>query len=106
MHEEYSGHHMQIDISDNFSKEAYLTKLYSSIFTSYIEGWVLFAEIIHSDHNNEYNFGQIDANALRIIRIIADIDIHLKGKFPDDVIKNMADNLTFGHSILHYQHKR
>jgi hypothetical protein len=94
MHECYPGHHMQQDISLNFTKNNYLMCIYSNIFTSFIEGWGLFSESIHSDNDLASNFGQLDADLLRILRIIVDIDLHYYGKSPDDTIKYMAKYLA------------
>jgi uncharacterized protein (DUF885 family) len=94
MHESYPGHHMQIDISTHHYKDKNLSKIYQENFTSFIEGWGLFAESLHSDYNLADNFGQLDADLLRILRIIIDIDIHYNGLSPDKAIKKMSKYLS------------
>ena len=74
----------------NFSQQKYLNRLYQDIFASYTEGWALFAENIHSNTDLPNKIGQLDSNMLRILRIIADIDIHYKKKSPQDIIKKMS----------------
>lgn len=92
LHESYPGHHIQLDISHNFSENKYLLKLYSSCFNSFKEGWALFAEnLYNSDDNNLGDtFGLLDSDTLRIYRIIADIDIHYYGKPLEEITKQMA----------------
>ena len=94
MHESYPGHHLQIDLSTHNNKNNYLTTLYQEMFCTYIEGWALFAEKIHSDIDLSSDFGQSDSDLLRILRIIADIDIHYWGKSPEEVINKMDDYLA------------
>jgi uncharacterized protein (DUF885 family) len=40
------------------------------------------------------DFGELDSDLLRILRIIADIDIHYKGKSPTEVIEKMSSYLA------------
>jgi uncharacterized protein (DUF885 family) len=94
MHESYPGHHMQIDISTHNSKDKYLSKIYQENLTSFIEGWGLFAESLHSDEDLSSNFGQLDADLLRILRIIIDIDLHYNGLSPDKAIEKMSKYLS------------
>jgi len=94
MHEAYPGHHMQLDISAHHNKNNYLTVLYPDIFCAFTEGWALFAEKIHSEQDLISDFGELDSDLLRILRIIADIDIHYKGKSPTEVIEKMSSYLA------------
>jgi hypothetical protein len=94
MHEAYPGHHMQIDISKHKSPNGYLANVFQPIFNSFTEGWGLFAESLHTDNDESSNFGQLDANTLRIFRIIADIDLHYKKKSVKDTIIKASDYLA------------
>jgi hypothetical protein len=100
MHEAYPGHHMQIDIINNFTSLSYLATLYDYIFNTFIEGWGLFSESLSSDYNLIDTFGRLDANMLRTLRIMADIDIHYFGKSPEQVIKYMSKYLALDISII------
>jgi hypothetical protein len=98
MHEAYPGHHMQMDILNNFHEYKYLFIIYGDLITSFAEGWGLFAEKIHSYKNNFDDYGQYNMDCLRILRIIADIDLHLFNKPPQYVInkllKYLPDNIN------------
>ncbi len=94
MHETYPGHHLQLDLLNNFTHNKYLGTLYSDRFTSFIEGWALFAESIHNETDDLSNFGQTDSNMLRILRIIIDIDIHYYGRSIEECISKMKKHLT------------
>jgi hypothetical protein len=101
LHESYPGHHTQIDISHNFTKNKYLLTLYTKLFNSFKEGWALFAENLSDNESvNDKNylsdyFGILESDTLRIFRIIADIDLHYYGKEPEDVIKKMQNYCSF-----------
>jgi hypothetical protein len=92
MHEAYPGHHLQIDISKNYAKN-YLGKIYG-IFTTYQEGWGLFAESLHDNNDITSKFGEIDADILRTMRIIVDIDIHHFGRTAEYIINKMISILA------------
>lgn len=100
MHEAYPGHHMQIDIMNNFTSMSYLATLYSNIYNTFMEGWGLFSESLSSDYSLIDTFGRLDANMLRTLRIIADIDIHYYGKSPKEVIKKMSNFLALDIAII------
>jgi uncharacterized protein (DUF885 family) len=100
MHESYPGHHMQLDISTYNNPNNYLTVFYQDMFVTYIEGWALFAEKIHSENNLALEFGQNDSELLRILRIIVDIDIHYWKKSPEQVINYMSEYLALDKSLI------
>jgi hypothetical protein len=100
MHETYPGHHMQLDISSHHNPNNYLTIFFEDMFITYIEGWALFAEKIHSDNDLASDFGQNDSELLRILRIIADIDLHYWKKTPEEVINYMSEYLALDRQII------
>lgn len=100
MHETYPGHHMQLDISSHHNPNNYLTIFYEDMFITYIEGWALFAEKIHSDNDLASEFGQNDSELLRILRIIADIDLHYWKKTPEQVIDYMSEYLALDRQMI------
>jgi len=99
-HETYPGHHLQIDISNNHSDNSYLARFYEEMFSTFTEGWALFAEKIHKDIDPYSEFGILDSDVLRIIRIIADIDIHYWGKSPSEVITKLNNILALDISLI------
>jgi len=99
-HESYPGHHLQIDISHNFTENKYLATLYHDHFHTFREGWALFSEqLIDNDNLNDY-FGVLESETLRIFRIIADIDLHFYGKSPEETIKKMEKYYPHEKNIL------
>jgi Bacterial protein of unknown function (DUF885) len=100
MHETYPGHHLQIDISNNHSSTGYLARFYQNMFCAFAEGWALFAEKIYPDNDLLSKFGVLDSDMLRIVRIIADIDLHYWGKSPDEVLNKLDNILAFDRSLI------
>lgn len=94
MHEAYPGHHMHLDILNNFNRYKYLFTIYLDLTTSFSEGWGLFAEKIHSLNNKFDDFGQYNMDRLRILRIIADFDLHLFNRSPEYVINKLSKYLS------------
>jgi uncharacterized protein (DUF885 family) len=64
------------------------------IFTTFQEGWGLFAESLHDNDNIPSKFGQYDADILRTLRIIVDIDIHHFGRTAEYIIDKMSNILA------------
>ena len=85
-HEGVPGHHFQIGttmtLSDSLSR--YQRLLAGS--SGYSEGWALYAERLMNElgylDNPDYYMGYLDAQALRSVRIIIDIGMHLQLKIP------------------------
>jgi hypothetical protein len=105
LHEAYLGHHTQLDVTYNCSKNKFLQRLYIKIFYSFVEGWALFAENLSTNNNSEYDnyknlFGKLDSDTLRIFRIIADIDIHYYGKKPNLVMEEMKKYCSFNENMI------
>lgn len=94
MHEAYPGHHMQIDLFNNFHKNKYLFTIYNEYTTSFAEGWGLFSEKIHSFNNLIDDYGQYQMDRLRILRIIADTDLHYYNRSPQYVIDKLSKYLS------------
>lgn len=106
LHESYPGHHTQIDISHNLTKNKYLLKLYTKLFNAFKEGWALFAENLSDDESindekylSDY-FGILESDTLRIFRIIADIELHYYGKDPKEVIEKMQNYCSFSYETI------
>ncbi|CAF1431616.1 unnamed protein product [Adineta steineri] len=96
LHECVPGHHLQFDISYHSPYNNYLTTVLNTPCKGFTEGWGLFAE--HLDEllvNNPWiYFGYLQANILRVFRIIADIHLHVEGHTPQQVIQLAKQYLT------------
>ena len=85
-HEGVPGHHFQIGttmtLSENLSR--YQRLLAGS--SGYSEGWALYAERLMNElgylDKPDYYMGYLDAQALRSVRIIIDIGMHLQLRIP------------------------
>ena len=87
-HEGVPGHHFQLGTSvfleDTLSR--YQRQLGGT--SGYIEGWALYAERLMGElgylENPDYYLGMLRAQALRSVRVIIDIGMHLNLDIPDD----------------------
>ena len=87
-HEGVPGHHFQIGTSvyleDRLSR--YQRQLGGT--SGYLEGWALYAERLMGElgflDNPDYYLGMLRAQALRSVRVIIDIGMHLNLKIPRD----------------------
>jgi uncharacterized protein (DUF885 family) len=87
-HEGVPGHHFQIAttrfLSDSLSRFQRLLAGSSG----YAEGWALYAERLMAElgflGNPEYYLGMLRAQALRSVRVVIDIGMHLELKIPTD----------------------
>ncbi len=87
-HEGVPGHHFQLGTSvfleDTLSR--YQRQLGGT--SGYIEGWALYAERLMGElgylENPDYYLGMLRAQALRSVRVIIDIGMHLTLKIPKD----------------------
>ena len=79
-HEGVPGHHMQIAIAQELEEvPTFRTQLF---FTSYVEGWALYAERLASEmgaYKEPVNdFGRLHSEMWRAIRLVLDTGIHAK----------------------------
>jgi uncharacterized protein (DUF885 family) len=85
-HEGTPGHHFQIATQKHMSKEL---SRYQRLFagsSGYAEGWALYAERLMGElgylENPDNYMGMLDAQALRSVRVIIDIGMHLELRIP------------------------
>ncbi len=80
-HEGIPGHHMQISIALELEDVPEFRKTVS--FTSFIEGWALYAEKLAREmggYEDPYkDFGRLNAEIWRAIRLVVDTGIHAQG---------------------------
>jgi uncharacterized protein (DUF885 family) len=85
-HEGVPGHHLQVGgaraLGDKLSRFQRLLTFVSG----YGEGWALYAERLMGElgylENPDYYLGMLSAQALRAVRVIVDIGMHLEYKIP------------------------
>lgn len=93
-HEGVPGHHMQIAIAQELDEvPTFRTQLF---FTSYVEGWALYAERLASEMGAYKeplsNFGRLHSEMWRAIRLVVDTGIHAKKWTEQQAIDYFLDN--------------
>ena len=87
-HEGVPGHHFQLATAKHLAGE--LSRFQSVLggTSGYIEGWALYAERLMAElgylENPDYYLGMLRAQALRSVRVIIDIGMHLERPIPQD----------------------
>ena len=93
-HEGNPGHHMQISIAQELEGVPEFRKLAG--FTSYIEGWGLYAETLAKEmgaYQDPYkDFGRLTGEIWRAIRLVVDTGIHSKGWSEEQAVSYFEDN--------------
>lgn len=93
-HEGSPGHHMQISIAQEL--EGVPEFRTQAFFTSYIEGWALYSELLAKEmgaYNNPYtDFGRLVTEIWRAIRLVVDTGIHAKGWTEQQAIDYFKQN--------------
>lgn len=103
-HEAVPGHHMQIALANEMELPLFQRK---SRFTSYIEGWGLYAERLAFDlgwyQDDPYgDLGRLQFEAMRAARLVIDTGIHVKGWSFSQANQFHIDNVGFNGSIARY----
>ncbi len=87
-HEGVPGHHFQIATTKSLSDELSRYQRLIAGTSGYVEGWALYAERLMGElgylDNPDYYMGMLDAQALRSVRVIIDIGMHLGLSIPGD----------------------
>ena len=94
-HEGLPGHHMQISIAQEL--EGVPTFRTQAGFTAYAEGWGLYSEILAKEMNNTYtdvysDFGRLNSEIWRAIRLVVDTGLHAKGWSQQQAVDFFAEN--------------
>ena len=100
-HEGVPGHHLQIGtircLGDTLSR--YQRSL--TFVSGYGEGWALYAERLMGElgylDEPEFNLGMLSAQALRCVRVIIDIGMHLELKIPS--MERFHPGETWNHEL-------
>ena len=87
-HEGVPGHHFQIATTMTLSDQLSRYQRLLAGTSGYAEGWALYAERLMHElgylENPDYYMGMLDAQALRSVRVIIDIGMHLEKQIPRD----------------------
>ena len=79
-HEGIPGHHMQIAIAQTLPEVPKFRQ--EAFYSAYQEGWALYAERLGKDvgfyHDPYSDFGRLEDEMLRAIRLVADTGVHYK----------------------------
>ncbi|MEX0761750.1 MAG: DUF885 domain-containing protein [Dehalococcoidia bacterium] len=87
-HEGVPGHHFQIATTKSLAGELSRYQRLIAGTSGYVEGWALYAERLMGElgylDNPDYYMGMLDAQALRSVRVVVDIGMHLGLEIPPD----------------------
>ncbi len=87
-HEGVPGHHFQIATTMCLSDQLSRYQRLLAGTSGYVEGWALYAERLMNElgyfENPDYYMGFLDSQALRSVRVVIDIGMHLELKIPSD----------------------
>ncbi|GLX82169.1 DUF885 domain-containing protein [Thalassotalea eurytherma] len=103
-HEAVPGHHLQIALANELDLPIFRRKAH---FTSYIEGWGLYAERLAKDANwysqDVYgDLGRLQFEAMRAARLVVDTGIHHYGWSVSQANDFHVENVGFDGSISRY----
>jgi len=85
-HEGVPGHHLQIAQTIYLRDRLTRFQRHLALCSGYIEGWALYAERLMGElgylENPDYELGMLRAQAMRAVRVIVDIGMHLQLPIP------------------------
>ncbi len=92
-HEGIPGHHFQIATGQNLKGLPFIRQ--QTLFTSYAEGWALYAELLAKEMGMYKDdplgdLGRLQAEIFRAARLVVDTGIHAKGWTREQAIDYMA----------------
>lgn len=95
-HEGVPGHHMQISVAQQLEGLPKFRVLGGGFLSAYAEGWALYSEQLgkeiglYKDPVSDY--GRLNSELFRAVRLVVDTGIHHKGWTRDQVIAYMHEN--------------
>ncbi|MDE1468501.1 DUF885 domain-containing protein [Aurantiacibacter sp. D1-12] len=94
-HEGNPGHHMQISISQELEGIPRF-RTQGAFQTAYVEGWALYSEALAKEmggYQDPYSeFGRLQSEMWRAIRLVVDTGIHSKGWTEDEAVAYCLEN--------------
>jgi uncharacterized protein (DUF885 family) len=98
-HEGVPGHHLQIGQVRYLAGRLSRFQRHSGV-SGHAEGWALYAERLMDElgylENPDYRLGQLRAQAMRAVRVIVDIGMHLELPVPGDEIFHPGETWNHG----------
>jgi len=86
-HEGMPGHHLQVGAVRCFSDRLSRYQRTAAFVSGHGEGWALYAERLMGElgylENPDYELGMLSAQAMRCVRVIVDIGMHLELSIPN-----------------------
>lgn len=101
-HEGVPGHHMQISIAQELPELPPFRQQAS--YTAYVEGWALYSERLGKElgfYQNPYNdYGRLEDEMLRAIRLVVDTGVHYKKWTRDQVVQYFRDHSSTNEATI------
>ena len=95
-HEGVPGHHMQIAIAQELKGLPPFRQ--NAFYTAFIEGWALYSERLGKEigfYQDPYsNFGRLDDEILRAVRLVVDTGAHYKKWTREQMVQYMRDHTS------------
>ena len=107
-HEAVPGHHFQLSLTQSLEHLPLFRKF--TPFTAYTEGWALYAEQLAYEHGFQDhpmdNFGRLQAELFRAVRLVVDTGIHLKKWSREEAMDYMEDETGMARSDVQSEIER
>lgn len=101
-HEGVPGHHMQIAIAQELTELPPFRQ--QAGYTAFVEGWALYSERLGKEvgfYQNPYNnYGRLEDEKLRAIRLVVDTGIHYKRWTREQVVQYFRDHYSGNDSYV------
>ena len=107
-HEGNPGHHMQIAIALEHENLPRFRR--NEWYSAYGEGWALYAEQVAAElglfEDPYYDFGRLNSELFRAIRLVVDTGLHSKGWSQERAVQYMLDNSAFPEGMVRSEIRR